>query len=136
MPAGPGATLGYAAVGRSFARIGVAAQRVGLDQPAQLRLVDAVAPYDSARWYLATACQPCGDAARTAIEAARDAPTLADRAARLAVADQALVEDAAFIPLARPLRWSLVSLRLRQWQANTRAWHPLNHLRGDTTSPL
>ena len=40
--------------------------------------------------------------------------------------------DAAFIPLARPFRWSLVSLRLAQWQANARAWHPLNRLRRDT----
>jgi peptide/nickel transport system substrate-binding protein len=40
--------------------------------------------------------------------------------------------DVAFIPLARPLRWSLVSMRLQQWQPNTRAWHPLNRLRADT----
>ena len=87
-----------------------------MDAAADLRLVDDVAPYDSARWYLATACQLCGDVARAALDAARDAPTLADRAARLAEADAALTQDAAFITIARPLRWSLVALRLRRWQ--------------------
>jgi peptide/nickel transport system substrate-binding protein len=133
MPRGPGATLVYGAVAASLGRIGVTALRVGPAEPAELRLVDAVAPYDSARWYLATACQPCGEAARGAIDAARDAPTLAERAARLATADRALADDVAFIPLARPLRWSLVALRLRQWQPNARAWHPLNRLRAETT---
>ena len=131
MPRGPGATLVYGGVSASLGRIGVATLRVDLDQPADLRLVDAVAPYDSARWYLATACQPCSDDARAAVEAARDASTLAERAARIAAADRALTDDVAFILLARPLRWSLVSLRLRRWQANARGWHPLNHLRGE-----
>ena len=131
MPRGPGATLVFGGVSAGLARIGVATLRVDFDQPADLRLVDAVAPYDSARWYLATACRPCSDDARAAIDAARDAATLAERAARIAAADRALTDDVAFIPLARPLRWSLVSLRLRRWQANARAWHPLNHLRGE-----
>ena len=92
-------------------------------------MIDAVAPYDSARWYLATACAPCGEEATAAIEAARDAPDMASRGQRLAEADFALAADAAFIPIARPLRWSLVAVRLRQWELNSRAWHPLNHLR-------
>jgi peptide/nickel transport system substrate-binding protein len=132
LPAGPGATLVFAAIASSLIRIGVTALRVGVGDAAELRLVDAVAPYDSARWYLATACQPCGEAAQAAIDAARDAPTLAERAGRLAAADQALVHDVAFIPLARPLRWSLVALRLGEWQSNARAWHPLNRLRRET----
>jgi oligopeptide transport system substrate-binding protein len=132
MPSGPGATLLYGAIAASLRRIGIGSTRVTLDAPADLRLVDEVAPYDSARWYLATACQLCGDEAQTALDAARDAPTLAERASRLAEADIAVTRDAAYIPIARPLRWSLVALRLRQWQPNARAWHPLNRLRGDT----
>jgi oligopeptide transport system substrate-binding protein len=107
---------------------------VAINAPADLRLIDTVAPYDSARWYLAIACQPCGEAAQTALEAARDAATLPERAAHLAEADAAITDDTSFIALARPLRWSLVALRLRQWQPNSRAWHPLNRLRPDTTS--
>ncbi len=50
----------------------------------------------------------------------------------LPAADAAVNSDVPFIPLARPLRWSLVTNRLRQYQANSRAWHPLNRLRTDT----
>ncbi|HXH16537.1 MAG TPA: ABC transporter substrate-binding protein [Sphingomonas sp.] len=132
VPAGPGATVFYAQVAASLIAVGIVPSRVGMDDAADLKLVDAVAPYDSARWYLAAACVVCGDAARAALEAAREAPTLVERGKRIAAADAAMNEDVAFIPLARPLRWSLVSPRLRQWQTNTRAWHPLNRLRADT----
>jgi peptide/nickel transport system substrate-binding protein len=132
LPQGPGATILYGVVAAGLGRIGIAAERVAIDADADLRLIDEVAPYDSARWYLATACRPCGDAAQAAIEAARDAPTLELRAARMADADAALAADVAYIPIARPMRWSLVALRLGQWQGNSRAWHPLNHLRNDT----
>ena len=64
-----------------------------------------------------------------AIEQARLAPTLAQRSAAIAAADAAMNADTPFIPLARPLRWSLVAPRLRQFQTNARAWHPLNRLR-------
>ncbi len=132
LPRGPGSTILYGIVAAGLQRIGIDTQRVAIDAEADLRLVDAVAPYDSARWYLATACQPCGAEAQAAVEAARDAPTLALRASRIAEADAAVAADIAYIPIARPLRWSLVALRLGQWQGNSRAWHPLNHLRNDT----
>ena len=132
MPAGPGSTLLYAQIAAALYAIGITPERVALDAPAELRLVDEVAPYDSARWYLATACAPCGEDAQAALIAARDAPTLAERSRLIGIADAALAVDTAFIPLARPLRWSLVALRLRQWRPNSRAWHPLNRLRDDT----
>lgn len=132
LPRGPGATILYGIVAAGLRRIGIVAERVAMEADADLRLIDEVAPYDSARWYLATACRACGDAAQAAIEAARDAPTLELRAARIADADAALAADVAYIPIARPMRWSLVALRLGQWQGNSRAWHPLNHLRNDT----
>ncbi|HEX8553768.1 MAG TPA: ABC transporter substrate-binding protein, partial [Sphingomonas sp.] len=113
----------------SLRRVGIEARRVALDEPAELQLVDAVAPYDDPRWYLASACRPCGAEADERLEAARIADTLAERAARSAEADAALTADVAFIPLARPLRWSLVAPGLTAWAPNARAWHPLNHLR-------
>ncbi|KTT68133.1 ABC transporter substrate-binding protein, partial [Sphingomonas sanguinis] len=132
LPQGPGANLLYGQIGATLLAIGITPERVAEDAPADLRLIDAVAPFDSARWYLATACAPCGPAAQTAIEQARLAPTLAARSAAIATADAAINADTPFIPLARPLRWSLVSGRLRQYQTNIRAWHPLNRLRADT----
>ena len=132
LPTGPGATLLWGQTAATLARIGIVAVRVPADAPAELRLVDAVAPYDSARWYLVTACQPCGEDAQAKLDAARLAPTIADRAQAIAAADQAVAADASFIILARPWRWSLVAPRLAEWQPNARAWHPLNHLRIDT----
>ena len=132
MPAGPGATIAYGQIARSLIRMGITPVRVAADAEADLRLVDRVAPYDSARWYIATACAPCGDEAQALVDAARDAPTLAERARLIAAADRAVADDGAFIPIARPLRWSLVAGRLQQWRPNVRAWHPLNRLRDDT----
>jgi peptide/nickel transport system substrate-binding protein len=98
---------------------------------ADLQLIDAVAPYDSGRWFLVTACRLCSPSVSALIAAARDAPDLAQRAAGIAAADVALTADSAFIPISQPLRWSIVSPRLTAWQGNTRAWHPLNHLRNE-----
>ncbi len=131
LPKGPGATILYGFVGAALRSVGIEPQRVAINQAADLRLIDAVAPYDSARWYLATACAACSDSVREMIDAARDAPDLATRARLIAEADVALAEDATYIPIARPLRWSLVALRLGQWQGNTRGWHPLNRLRNE-----
>lgn len=131
LPAGPGSTLVWAYFAEAMQAIGAEAVRVGSDDEAELRLIDAVAPYDSGRWFVATACAPCGEAATALVEAGRDAPDLPTRARRIAEADAALTADAAYIPIAQPLRWSIVALRLRAWQGNSRAWHPLNHLRNE-----
>lgn len=125
----PGATLLWSRIARDLMDIGLQPLWVAEDEDADLRLIDAVAPYDSGRWYLATACRECPAPLTEAIEAARDAPTLTDRAQRIADADMAITTDGAYIPIAQPLRWSLVALRLRAWQPNARAWHPLTHLR-------
>lgn len=131
LPNGPGANILFGFVGAALRSAGLDPRRVAIGQPADLVLVDRVAPYDSARWYLATACIRCSDAAITALDTAREAESLVERAKLIAVADRALNDDVAFISLARPLRWSVVALRLRQWQGNGRAWHPLNNLRDE-----
>lgn len=129
LPDGPGGSLVWARVARDLRDIGLQPYRVALDADAELRLIDEVAPYDSGRWYLVTACQLCSDSLMAAVEAARDAPTLPERASRIAAAELALIQDGAYIPIAQPLRWSLVAIRLQVWQENIRAWHPLTHLR-------
>ncbi len=132
LPDGPGGTLLWGRLAADLTAIGITPIRVALRADADLRLIDKVAPYDSARWYLATACVMCSEDAAAAIEAARNADTTAARAVAIAAADIALTQDAGFIPIARPFRWALVAFRLHAWQQNPRAWHPLNHLRADT----
>lgn len=131
VPDAPGGTLVWSAVARSLLAVGISVRRVPMSADADLRLIDQVAPYDSGRWYLVTACRLCSDDALAAIEAARDAPDLASRARAIATADALLTSDAAYIPIAQPLRWSIVTARLKGWQGNSRAWHPLNHLLGE-----
>ncbi|TPG43765.1 ABC transporter substrate-binding protein [Sphingomonas koreensis] len=129
LPDGPGATLLYGTIGASLIAVGITPQRVAEGADADLRLIDTVAPIDNARWYLVNACQPCSVDAVAALSAARLAPTLAERGTALATADRMLAQDVSFIPLGAPLRWSMVAPPLDLWQANSRAWHPLNHLR-------
>jgi oligopeptide transport system substrate-binding protein len=131
LPAGPGGNLVWNAVGGALAAIGIVPRRVQPGEPADLQLIDAVAPYDSARWYLVTACRLCNEASATVITAARDAETLEARAARIAEADAALTADIAYIAIAQPLRWAIVTPANPAWQGNARAWHPLNHLRNE-----
>jgi len=130
VPQGPGGTLVWSAVARSLLAVGISVRRVALDADADLRLIDIVAPYDSGRWFLVTACVACSDDTRLLIDAARDAPDLYARTHRIAEADAALTADSAYIPIAQPFRWAIVTPRLNGWQGNSRAWHPLNHLRG------
>lgn len=132
LPAGPGAARLAARLTADLETVGILARRARRGERADLALVDAVAPYDSARWYLRAACQPCAAPVAALLEQARASGDLAERSRLLAEADAALARDAAFVPLAQPLRWSLVALRLRAWRGNARAWHPLNHLRRET----
>src|SRR3546814_17616591 len=52
LPAGSGSNLLFRILSSDFARIGVPSVRVDRDADADLRLIDEVAPYDSALWYL------------------------------------------------------------------------------------
>lgn len=130
-PPGQGSTLAWGAIAQSMLNIGIVPQRVALGEPADLELIDQVAPYDSGRWFLVTACRLCSPQAVAAIEAARDAADLPNRSQRIAEADLALTNDASYIPIAQPFRWSIVTQRVTGWQANSRAWHPLYRLRNE-----
>lgn len=131
LPNGPGARLLGAHLASDWRSIGVDVQLVTLSAKADLRLIDSVAPTANALWYL----QPfaCGDAPLCSA-ATRDALSIAKRAnkaerARLyAEADRAITAEQLYIPLARPLRWSLVAPQLTGFAANVTGHHPLNTL--------
>jgi peptide/nickel transport system substrate-binding protein len=128
MPDGPGYRILFARLRRDWRLIGVEAERVAPTAPAELRLVDGVAPAVLATWYLrhftcdsSAICSPDADAA---LVAARAAPSLRERQAHLAKADGILSVRTPFIPLATPVRWSLVSRRLTGFRPNMFARHP------------
>jgi oligopeptide transport system substrate-binding protein len=131
LPNGAGARLLAAHLASDWRPIGVDVQLVTPNAKADLRLIDSVAPTANALWYL----QPfaCGDAPLCSA-ATRDALSIAKRAnkaerARLyAEADRAIMAEQLYIPLARPLRWSLVAPQLTGFAANVTGHHPLKTL--------
>jgi peptide/nickel transport system substrate-binding protein len=129
----PGNTLLYGRLAADWRRVGIETVRVTKQSQSDLAVVDEVAPAGSALWYLDTVACPsvdaCSDQALDALEGARNAQSLLDRSVQLATADQVLANSGLYIPLTRPLRWSLVSQRLNLFKENARAWHPLTHLR-------
>lgn len=132
LPEGPGFRLLFAHLRRDWATIGVTSRRVRSGEPADLRLVDDVAPVSLASWYLRRfSCEAnpvCDPAADEMMAAARIAPTPANRRGLLANADRILAEAAAFIPIATPVRWSLVSPRLTGFRPNPFAHHAAGEL--------
>jgi peptide/nickel transport system substrate-binding protein len=132
LPPGPGSTLLYGRLAADWRRIGIETVRTS---PAEsdVRLVDSVAPAGSALWYLETLACPsadaCSDDAVAALQRARNSQSLLERSVQLATADRLLANSGLYVPLTRPLRWSLVSPRLNQFKENPRAYHPLTHLR-------
>lgn len=133
LPNGPGSRLLFTFLRRDWARIGVEAEAVGPDDDADLRLIDLVAPADSGSWYLrqftCNRSPVCNEAVDEALNAGRSAPSLPERNILLGQADQALMRITPFIPIATPMRWSLVAPELTAFQENARGTHPLNHLR-------
>lgn len=122
LPPGLGYRTLFAHLKRDWRAIGVEAQRVGLNEQADLRLVDAVAPTADATAYLrAFSCDVsavCDAEADEFLATARAAPTPAEREAALAQADRLITAAGLFIPIAAPVRWSLVSPRLAGFQPN------------------
>ena len=122
MPDGPGYRLLFAYLRRDWRAIGVTAERVAINQRADMRLVDEVAPANLATWYLRHfACESnavCDSAVDEMLAAARLAPTAAERRDQLAKADRQLTDLSFYVPIAAPVRWSLVSPRLNGFRPN------------------
>lgn len=131
LPPGPGMRLLFARLFVDLRAVGITLERANASS-ADLTLLDAVAPNDSATWYLTRvscgAGLPCDEAAERALADSRTAATLVDRAALLQVVDEAFVAHMPFISLASPVRWSAVKPRLTGFRPNGRAVHPLHRL--------
>lgn len=128
MPDRPGYRILFAHLRRDWRLIGVEAERVAANAPAELRLIDEVAPARLATWYLrpfmCSMSAVCDQKVTPVLEAARSAGNLAERRNLLAQADQALTSATVFIPIANPVRWSLRTQRLTGFRTNMFARHP------------
>ncbi len=132
LPAGAGATLLFVRLAADYGQLGLRLDRVGLDEEADLVLIDEVAGFDSALWYLARLdCAKglaCDENASTFLDQARSADNPVQQATMLGEAERLIVANAGYIPLGLPIRWSLVGRRLTGFAPSPRAVHPLNSL--------
>jgi oligopeptide transport system substrate-binding protein len=132
LPAGAGSNLLFYRLASDLRRLGLRLDRVDSDDPADLRLIDAVAGFDSALWYLAQLdCASglrCDPDAAVDLDDARNADSAIDQSIMLSEAERRIVAHAGYIPLGLPIRWSLVSRRLTGFAPSPRGFHPLNRL--------
>ncbi len=129
LPDGPGADILYDRLNADLAQIGVGVARVAMNAPADLQLVDTVARYPRAAWFLDQLscstlhpiCNPAAD--QLAAQAAAATGTQAGNL--YAEAENALTASNVYIPLGPPIRWSLVSGEMPGFAPNHWGIHPL-----------
>lgn len=125
----PGNAALFNELASQWAQIGVTLRRAD-DGAGDLVLIDSVARYAEPRWFLNQfncslrrgACVPEAD---EDVRAALAAPDPATRADSIARAHAKLTAANVYIPIAMPLRWSLVRGDVAGYFPNPWAWHPL-----------
>ena len=130
LPAGPGSDMLFEQLAGDMQAIGITLRRAKNLSSADLELVDRVARYANARWFLNQfhcglrrgLCSSAADAL-TAEAAATEDP--AERAALLAEAEAELTALNAYIPFSQPVRWSLVRAGITGFAGNQWVFHPL-----------
>ena len=132
LPDGPGGVILFDRLAADWGAIGIKLVRASKGVPADLRLVDLVAPSASPAWFVrAFRCdlRPlCSEEADAAMDAARGATVADQRAAFIREASRLLEEETLFLPIAAPVRWSLVGPRIEGFAENIMARHPLTGL--------
>lgn len=130
LPAGEGSQILFGKLASDFGAVGVTLDRTEDAQAADLMLIDDVARYARAAWFLnRLSCSAkrglCSPEADARVAEANDAATPADHAALLTEAEAELTAANVFIPFGTPIRWSLVRGSVKGFAANAWGWHPL-----------
>lgn len=132
LPEGPGADLLFGRLAQDWGAIGIKVERVSAGKLADLRLIDEVAPSTSAAWFVrhfrCTVAPICDTTVDEMLINARETVLPAQRSALLAEASRQIDSLQLFIPLAAPIRWSLVSARISGFAGNRFAVHTLTDL--------
>lgn len=133
LPNGPGADILFARLAADWRPLGVELVRAGKGIPADIKLIDEVAPSSSPAWFVRNfrcgVAALCSTDADALMDSARDAVIAIQRAAILAEAGRLIDDEVLFLPLAAPIRWSLVAGGLPGFAENIFARHPLSGLR-------
>ena len=133
LPSGKGGDVLFQGLSRDMAAIGVTLRRAKKGEKADLELVDSVARYANARWFLnqfncGLRRGFCSSEADNLVAEASSAPDPDQRAALMAEAEAELTSLDAFIPFGPPVRWSLVRAGVTGFAANAWVFHPLPEL--------
>ncbi|GAA3906977.1 hypothetical protein GCM10022276_26830 [Sphingomonas limnosediminicola] len=132
VPEGPGGELLLVALGRDWGIFGFKVERAKDLAEANFRVIDLVAPSASSAWFVrqfrcdvTPICDPEADGL---MDAARQTLIPPQRYALLQQAALKIDEKLLFIPIAAPVRWSLVSNRIQGFAGNRYAVHTLTGL--------
>lgn len=132
LPDGPGSRIVFAVLRTNWAAVGIPVERVEWSEDADLRLIDRVAATESATWYLEQfRCNrglPCSDDYADLLDQIDEVESDRVRAIRIGEAATELQRLTPYIPLLRPIRWSLVSPRMSGFTPNRFGSHPLDTL--------
>ena len=132
LPQGPGSDLLLTWLQHDWGAIGLTVERAQSPAAADFVLIDEVAPSTSPAWFVrrfrCEAVPICDAQADQLMEAARQTPVPAQRYALLAQAAARIDDAQLFIPIAAPVRWSLVSARVQGFAGNRYARHTLTDL--------
>ncbi len=133
VPEGPGGQIVLKRLRADWAPLGIGVEAAGRGTSADFRLLDAVAPSVSPAWFLrqfrceaAAVCLPDTD---ELLQSARLTQSPQQRQQFLADAERQMRESVLFIPIAAPVRWSLVGPGVTGFAGNRFARHPLTGLR-------
>jgi peptide/nickel transport system substrate-binding protein len=139
LPEGLGGDLLLRELELDWSYLGLKVVRAKSAQSADFVMVDEVAPSASPAWFarrfrcaVTPVCDPKVD---ELLQAARDAPVPAQRYALIGQAAGLIDEQALFLPIAAPVRWSLVGQRIESFSGNRFARHSLVGLTLDRGAP-
>ena len=132
LPSGPGADLLFRRLSADWGVLGVTVRRAGPTEAADLALIDEVAPSTSPSWFVrrfrCSIAAICDEHLDELLKGARETAVLPQRSALLDEASKEIDAQVLFIPLAAPIRWSLVSSRIAAFAGNRFAIHTLTGL--------
>ena len=138
LPAGPGGDYLLARLRYDWGPLGVSVERAPTPESADLVWIDEVAPSSSPAWFLrrfrCAEVAICLEDADPLLDQARLTPDSAKRAQLFLEAAQMMDDAQLFIPVAAPIRWSLVSGRAPGFAENPFARHTLVGLADTGTS--
>jgi peptide/nickel transport system substrate-binding protein len=138
LPEGPGAALLFQLLQRDWGSLGFTVSRAESAQAADFVLIDEVAPSPAPAWFVrhfrCVFVAVCDQQADQLMDGARQTPVPAQRFALLGQAAARIDDGQLFIPIAAPVRWSLVSPRIQNFAGNRYARHTLTDLEAKPSS--